>query len=228
MSSKMIKLYDKNGNWCQPMTNHLISSGVIDGGKDFNNFLAQGEYNVSYDGTGDAPLNAPYSGIIWGKLFVEVNDNNIQNNSTNWLWQTFIDTSRRIYKRQKINNTSFTPWQRIYEETILYNNQSGTTGTVPLNESAVNFNYLEMYFRNNDDVVYFSQKVHSPNGKKITVYHTTYNISQKTFYVGSKIYNISGTSMNVDISNRIAVISGNSTDTKLYDNINCVMVIGYR
>ena len=121
----------------------------------------------------------------------------------------------------RMNNKSILP-------VSLYDNSSGTTGTVQLSESAANFSYLEMYFKNNDDVVYFSQKVHSPNGKKITVYHTTYNISQGTFYVGSKIYNISGTSMNVDVSNRIAIISGNSTDTRLYDNISCVMVIGYR
>lgn len=228
MTSKMIKLYDKNGNWCQPMTNHLISSGVINGGKDFNNFLAQGEYSVSYDGTGDAPLNAPYSGTIWGKLFVEVNDNNIQNNSTNWLWQIFINTKGFIYERIKINNSSFGQWRRIYTSTILYDNPSGYVGTINLNESSAEFEYLEIFFTDQDGAQYneiCSQRVHSPNGKKADLILSSTNKNRANFWTKYKTVLISGTTISNVMYGEMVHLESTFTASNF---IRVLRVVGYR
>lgn len=168
MASKMIKLYDKNGSWCQPMVNHLVSSGDIGSGADFNNYLSQGEFQVGYTDEGTPPINGPYKGRIYGKLFVEVDRNNTHNNSDNWLWQIFIDTSERIYKRQKINDGPFTPWREIGTSIALYDNASGTTGTVTLSQSAANFNYLEIHFNINGSR-YLHTKVLYPDGKTIAL-----------------------------------------------------------
>lgn len=56
--------------------------------------------------------------------------------------------------------------------TVLYNNTSGTTGTVTLSETAANFSYLEIFFRN-DNNRYKSIKVYSPNGKVVSLFSTS-------------------------------------------------------
>lgn len=68
--------------------------------KDFNTILTEGEYNV-----GGTNLNgAPYTGNIYGKLIVKVNDGGTHNNKDNWIWQIFYRTEgTTVYKRSKTN-----------------------------------------------------------------------------------------------------------------------------
>ncbi len=73
---------------------------------DFNTTISQGVYNIN----GTNLSNAPYTGNIFGKLIVELNDNLTHNNTNNWIWQYFIDTSGREYRRYKINSGSWTSW----------------------------------------------------------------------------------------------------------------------
>ena len=50
---------------------------------------------------------------------------------------------------------------------VLYNNASGTTGTVTLSDSAANYTYLEIFYRSSGDNACGSVKVFSPNGKLV-------------------------------------------------------------
>lgn len=50
---------------------------------------------------------------------------------------------------------------------VLYNNTSGTTGTVTLSDSAANYTYLEIFYRSSGDNACGSVKVFSPNGKLV-------------------------------------------------------------
>lgn len=76
---------------------------------DFNSALTQNEHSVG----GSNILNAPYTGSIYGKLRVYVNDGGTHNNNSNWIWQYFDDTSGRQYFRYKVNSGSWTSWKRI-------------------------------------------------------------------------------------------------------------------
>lgn len=53
----------------------------------------------------------------------------------------------------------------------LYDNPSGTTGTVTLSESAANFSYLEIHYKlvSSNVSYYANTKVYSPNGKRVSL-----------------------------------------------------------
>lgn len=50
---------------------------------------------------------------------------------------------------------------------VLYNNASGTAGTVTLSDSVENYTYLEIFYRSSGDNACGSVKVFSPNGKLV-------------------------------------------------------------
>lgn len=96
--------------------------------------------------------------------------------------------------------------------TGLYANESGTTGTVTLSETAANFNYLEIYYSKNGSY-YNCTKVSAPNGKKVCLDLSYYDASNKIHQLASKIVSISGTS--------ISVITNNTGLTNLeFNNVN--------
>lgn len=199
---------------------------------DFNTAITHGYYGVFTTAS-----NAPYTGNIWGYLQVIVSTGTTWNKSSNWIWQRFEDTSGREYTRYAVNNGSFTAWKKTFRLSnttdynfsckTLYDNSSGLNGTITLNETAANFSYLEIYLKNSDDNIHFVQKVNSPNGKKVAISTSNYNTSQSAFYLGSKVYNVSGTSMTVAIKGYISKLTSSVSNSQ-YDNLNIVKVIGYR
>ena len=80
-------------------------------------------------------------------------------------------------------------------KTVLYNNSSGTTGTVTLSNSAANFNHMRIYFRSNRNSVdyYSSVDVYSPNGKTVSL--ECMIIDGSYAYHNYKAATISGTSI---------------------------------
>lgn len=95
-----------------------------------------------------------------------------------------------------------------YNGTVLYNNSSGTTGTVTLSQTAANFTYLEIYFKN--DTLYGSTRIYSPNGKQASM-EVNFSVSQynvaRTQY---KTVNINGTSIT---NNQYGYLSASTTNT---------------
>ena len=52
--------------------------------------------------------------------------------------------------------------------TVLYEDATGTTGNVTLNETSANFSYLEIYYKARNS--HSSIKIHDPNGKNAVLY----------------------------------------------------------
>ena len=78
----------------------------------------------------------------------------------------------------------------------LYNNSSGTTGTVTLSETAANYSYLEIFLYKDGTSGWWSVKVPSPNGKTVQVGTTYYtNASGVGLQVIGKTVSVSGTSI---------------------------------
>ena len=132
-------------------------------------------------------------------------------------------------KIKDINKTELQKWLR---PTSLYDNSSGTTGTVTLSETAANFSYLEIFYgKSEGNPIYRnSVKVNAPNGK-ITNLLIAYNIySGSMSQLQSKCFSISGTSVAntsnttgyVNLYNGRSVEWGNSNEIKIYK------IIGYR
>ena len=94
----------------------------------------------------------------------------------------------------------------------LYYNRSGTTGNVTLSESAANFDFIDIFFSNNDgyrDCV----RVFAPNGNSAVLSNAVYKNEYTTTYVRNKVVTISGTS--------ISVVSNRSGEGQVRQNNSC-------
>ena len=80
---------------------------------------------------------------------------------------------------------------------VLYENESGTTGTVPLSQSAANFSFLEIQYTDGSRTI--TRRVHKPNGKTMSLDRSVYG--NGTFYTGAMIVAISGTSITRVVAN---------------------------
>lgn len=106
---------------------------------------------------------------------------------------------------------------------VLYDNNSGTTGTVTLSQSATNFESLKIYF-GKSEIGISSVEVTKPNGKKVCLSQSQY--IDDTSQTVSKQGNISGTSISFNKSGYGNI--GNNTDVKEENLINIYKIEGYR
>lgn len=115
-------------------------------------------------------------------------------NSTSWAGQLFIgdNATQGIYYNGWTNGTRGS-WRRLADApVVLYDNSTGTNGSVTLSSSAANYTYLEIFYKGNDSQ-YSSVKVFEPNGKDVSMLVSlTYN---NQIYLKQKIVTISGTSI---------------------------------
>lgn len=87
-------------------------------------------------------------------------------------------------------------WKRLADVPVtLYNNSSGTTGTVTLSETAANFNYLELYYCDNNNKQHRSVKIANPNNKIVTLDTAEAYDKDKNIYIRTTNYTISNTSI---------------------------------
>lgn len=153
-------------------------------------------------------------------------------NSTSWTGQLFIgdNATQGIYYNGWSNGTRGS-WRRLNEVGVsLYDNTTGTTGTVTLSQTAANFNYLEIYYRKNNNYTsasaYSSVKVYSPNNKKVDLVWGAVEGST-TNQVQFAVKTISGTQIthnNAGYVNFEASSWSRSTNT---NEIYIVKVLGY-
>ena len=110
---------------------------------------------------------------------------------------------------------------------VLYDNPSGTTGTVTLADSAANFTYIEIIYRTSNNS-YDSVKIHNPNGKSVNLF--TGNYYDNVIYNQTKTVNISGTIISPTIGQiAVGIYTNGSTNTIITnDSIWIHRVIGYR
>lgn len=152
-------------------------------------------------------------------------------NSTSWVGQLYIgdNATQGIYYNGWSDGVRGS-WRRLADApVVLYDNASGTTGTVQLSESTANFNYLEIFYARKSSVVQFeSVKVYSPNSKSIGL-SLNYSNGGDTSQYYSKIVTISGT--NIAVTREIATTANGTYGTVSVAEstvINIYKVIGYR
>ena len=114
----------------------------------------------------------------------------------------------------------------ILNENVLYNNESGSNGTIALSETAKNFKYIEIIFRDNDNT-YARVRVYNPDGKYVDIstisrWGTTLYIKQKRITIsGNKITNGNTAEASFTTAPKIAI---NTTANNIY----ITRVVGYR
>ena len=93
--------------------------------------------------------------------------------------------------------------------TQLYNNTTGSTGTITLAYTAANYNHMRIYYRSNDSE-YSSVDVFTPNGKKVDLLQATPNSGGNT-YLKLRSVTISGTSIATSANTEATIYNGASS-----------------
>lgn len=186
---------------------------------DANNALYEGRYYTGY-----GCLNVPGSNQ-YGFIRVHVSNGDTINHTDNWGWQEFYNTSGEIYIRYIVNNGGWSTWKEISTQTTLYDNASGTNASLTLSGSAANYEYIEIFFRDNDNN-YNSVKVCNPNGKNVTLI-SQYNNGNNTAWFKIAIVTISGNSITFGNREEVKLINGSSPSISSSSNIYITRVVGY-
>lgn len=86
---------------------------------------------------------------------------------------------------------------------VLYESTSGSNSTITLNDSVENYEYIEIFYRDNTDV-FNSTKINEPNGKKVilSVIECT-DSDNYSMNVKSKNISISGKTITNNVSSEI-------------------------
>ena len=115
----------------------------------------------------------------------------------------------------------------------LYDNSSGTTGTITLNETSANFSSLEIFFSRNTNMGYDSAKIFGPNGKKANLHLA--ETGQNGLVLYNAIVAISGTSITFRSGKGISIYALSGSNSGVWcdgvgstNEIKIYKVIGYR
>lgn len=109
---------------------------------------------------------------------------------------------------------------------VLYNNNSGSNGTVTLSESSANFDCLEIFFKEQSGVPEFSStRVSSANGKRANLEISSTDSSASGVWIKLKTVSISGTAISSVFQAEGAVKGGTVSNSNF---IYIVKIIGYK
>lgn len=112
--------------------------------------------------------------------------------------------------------------------TNLYENASGTNGTVTLSETAANFNHIQIFFNKTSDR-YSSVDVWAPNGKNVVLELTYVENNNNFAQTQAKRMAISGSSITL-VSNSFGGINFNGSSSTVFNNneLKIYKVLGYK
>ena len=202
---------------------NLVIKETIQGG---NVPIASSPANVSFDdvGTGKqfnkSGLYTASTDNTWFNL-INVRHRNGNSDGVDYglqFFKTFSNNSTLKIRSQ--NGGTWSDWEDIYRTKSLYDNSSGTNGTVTLSETSANFSYIEIISQRGSNY-YSSGKIASPNGKTVNLTTSAFNTY---VYLYSKQVVISGTSITVGS----ARYWNKNGDTNTDDSNKIIKVIGYR
>ena len=115
----------------------------------------------------------------------------------------------------------------VVGQKTLYENETGTTGTITLSESSAKFNYLEIFYKDNLNADVQSIRVANPNNKIVTL--TCVEPSDiPRIYIRATRYTIVGTSITYVRGILGTIINNGSPTLSLTPYIYIVKVVGYK
>lgn len=209
-------LWSKTNNKVDKTTNITTTN------TDLNDYIEEGTYFFS--SATYAPENRPTGTNGWLKVIKGSGDWVKQlwyragtNNSNDW----------QIFVRTKSATLDWSDWRELQtKERTLYENNSGTTGTVTLSDSTANYRYIEIYYKTNDN--YFgSTKVYDANGKNVVLLLSNPTNNSARSYLKSTQYNISGTKLTPQKYSEVRLDAGGVTVDEASNLISIVKVVGW-
>jgi hypothetical protein len=113
--------------------------------------------------------------------------------------------------------------------TILFENEDGVNTNITLNETAANFDYIEIFFAKDGSTDgYASTRIFSPDGKKANLNMSKGSANNTIIFYNSEFL-ISGTSITLDSGKSIAFINtGTVTGFSNTGELKIFKVVGYK
>ena len=147
-------------------------------------------------------------------------------NSTNWTGQLYIgdNATQGIYYNGWSNGVRGS-WRRLADTPrTLYNNDSGNNGDVSLNDSVANYSYIEIFFKDNNNMYGGYSKLYNINGKTFDL--NIIEAGASTTYIRRTRYIANGNTLTV--SNKGFIAWSPSVQTNYTTNyIYITRVLGY-
>ena len=182
--------------------------------------------------TGASPTY-PYTGFYqWGNEW-QVNARDSNNNwAKNVMAINLVSGVANFIARPTVNGAGIALLDDIPETptltvngALLYNNASGTTGTITLSNSAANYSFLEIQYT--DGSRYMTQRVYSPNGKRTILERSVYG--DGFLYENSTVLYINGTSITRDASltGRAYCQNGGPNNVDTNNSLYVTSVVGW-
>lgn len=195
-------------------------------------------YELTFSDTEKTTINSlatnPQVSLIF--LLTTVNDGITLGNSTQNVLVTLLDKPmfREIYQKENgkyqvaINgfvNTEINDVLQVYDDNgnllngkTIYENNGGSNGNITLNDSVTGKNYIDIFYRDNDET-YSSVRVYNPDNKNVDIstisrWGNTLYIKQKRIKIsGNKIANGNTTEVSFTTAPKIAI---NTTANSIY------------
>lgn len=191
---------------------------------NFNTAITHGFY--SFSGVASNITGCPLSGSnsAYGTLDVIVQKSGtwVASDLSLYIWQRYMDTSGRQFFRYAVNSETFEPWRQILLPTTLYDNASASSGNITLSETAANFAYIEIFYRDNNGRGYQSVRVASPNGKTVGLNNIEATTTGET-YIRRTVYYINGTTIGIS-SGKIGFVKLTTGTNEVYTGANFIYI----
>lgn len=114
----------------------------------------------------------------------------------------------------------------ILAQKVLYENASGSNSNITLSDNASNYEYIEIFYKNNDNA-FSSVKVYQPNGKKVSLISHDNN-GKNTVWVKFTLVVISGNTITFGNAVEIALVASNAITASASKLNYITRVIGYK
>ena len=116
----------------------------------------------------------------------------------------------------------------VYVDTVLYDNYGGSSSSINLADNVSNYDYIEIYYNDNNSQGSGYTKIHNADGKSV---HLSLIESSGTtaFYIRHCNWNISGNTISPDTSTAsYAYFNGSSWSTSRSNYLRIYRVVGYK
>ena len=112
--------------------------------------------------------------------------------------------------------------------TILFENEDGVNTNIVLSESAINFNYIEIFYARKGSLTIFSSvKVENPDGKYVQLSFNHSPVSETMQIYGSRLY-INGTTINREQTTMFQMNNTGFISMSTATDLNIYKVVGYK
>lgn len=138
------------------------------------------------------------------------------------------DDSYKNLKEYLIPSTMYEMIKEYIKPIVLYNDVSGTNSTITLSDSASNYEYIEIIFRNNDNSYQSTGRLYNANGHTIYLISVGVNSSGKSWLKATEV-TLNGNKITFSNNYSEITLANSSSVSVTHTNTNYITrVLGYK